>query len=129
MATFASFVCMPTPAECVEDDIASRVVRVVVRRLRIPARRVTECAAFIDDLHADSLETVQIIMDLEAEFGCEIPDDAAQAILTVGDAIRYIEKCRNIGATSTRPAACPPPSPLANGCEVGPEGRRLFPLR
>jgi acyl carrier protein len=52
----------------------------------------TENASFIDDLGADSLDTVELVMAFEEEFGCEIPDDAAETILTVGDAIKYLEK-------------------------------------
>jgi acyl carrier protein len=53
--------------------------------------KVTEKASFIDDLDADSLDTVELVMAFEEEFGVEIPDDAAEKILTVGDAIKYLE--------------------------------------
>jgi acyl carrier protein len=53
---------------------------------------VTEQASFMDDLGADSLDTVELVMAFEEEFGCEIPDDAAETILTVGDAVKFIEK-------------------------------------
>jgi len=49
-------------------------------------------ASFIDDLGADSLDTVELVMAFEEEFGCEIPDDAAETILTVGDAVKFLEK-------------------------------------
>ena len=52
----------------------------------------TEQASFIDDLGADSLDTVELVMAFEEEFGVEIPDDAAETILTVGDAVKYIDK-------------------------------------
>jgi acyl carrier protein len=52
---------------------------------------VTEKSSFIDDLGADSLDTVELVMAFEEEFGCEIPDDAAETILTVGDAIQFIQ--------------------------------------
>ena len=54
--------------------------------------KVTEGASFIDDLGADSLDTVELVMAFEEEFGCEIPDDAAETILTVGDAVKFLEK-------------------------------------
>ena len=54
--------------------------------------KVTDGASFIDDLGADSLDTVELVMAFEEEFGCEIPDDAAEKILTVKDAVNYIEQ-------------------------------------
>ena len=54
--------------------------------------KVTDAASFIDDLGADSLDTVELVMAFEEEFGCEIPDDAAETILTVGDAVKFLEK-------------------------------------
>jgi acyl carrier protein len=53
---------------------------------------VTDNASFIDDLGADSLDTVELVMAFEEEFGCEIPDDAAETILTVGDAVKFLEQ-------------------------------------
>ena len=58
----------------------------------VEADKVTENANFIDDLGADSLDTVELVMAFEEEFGCEIPDDAAETILTVGDAVKFLEK-------------------------------------
>ena len=55
-------------------------------------RKVIDSASFIDDLGADSLDTVELVMAFEEEFGCEIPDDAAETILTVGDATKFLEK-------------------------------------
>ena len=60
--------------------------------LGVEPEKVTENASFIDDLGADSLDTVELVMAFEEEFGCEIPDDAAETILTVGDAIKFLEK-------------------------------------
>jgi acyl carrier protein len=74
------------------SDIADRVKKIVVEHLGVEADKVTEGASFIDDLGADSLDTVELVMAFEEEFGVEIPDDAADTILTVGDAIKYIEK-------------------------------------
>ncbi len=74
------------------SDIAERVKNIVVEHLGVDAEKVTEGASFIDDLGADSLDTVELVMAFEEEFGVEIPDDAADTILTVGDAVKYIEK-------------------------------------
>ena len=72
-------------------DVAVRVKKIVVEHLGVEAEKVTEEASFIDDLGADSLDTVELVMAFEEEFGVEIPDDAAEKILTVKDAISYIE--------------------------------------
>jgi acyl carrier protein len=56
------------------------------------AEKVTDTASFIEDLGADSLDTVELVMAFEEEFGIEIPDDAAESIVTVGDAVKYIDK-------------------------------------
>src|SRR5690606_19861631 len=74
------------------SDTAERVKKIVVEHLGVDADKVTEGASFIDDLGADSLDTVELVMAFEEEFGVEIPDDAAETILTVGDAVKYIEK-------------------------------------
>ena len=74
------------------SDISERVKKIVVEHLGVEADKVTENASFIDDLGADSLDTVELVMAFEEEFGCEIPDDAAETILTVGDAIKFLEK-------------------------------------
>jgi len=71
--------------------IAERVKKIVVEHLGVDESKVTENASFIDDLGADSLDTVELVMAFEEEFGCEIPDDAAEKILTVKDAINFIE--------------------------------------
>ena len=73
------------------SDIADRVKKIVIEHLGIDADKVTEKASFIDDLGADSLDTVELVMAFEEEFGCEIPDDAAETILTVGDAVSFLE--------------------------------------
>src|SRR3954451_16951493 len=74
------------------SDIADRVKKIVVEHLGVEADKVTDNANFIDDLGADSLDTVELVMAFEEEFNVEIPDDAAEAIVTVGDAIKFIEK-------------------------------------
>ena len=74
------------------SDIGDRVKKIVVEHLGVDAEKVTEGASFIDDLGADSLDTVELVMAFEEEFGIEIPDDAAESIVTVGDAVKYIDK-------------------------------------
>jgi acyl carrier protein len=74
------------------SDIAERVKKIVVEHLGVDEGKVTENASFIDDLGADSLDTVELVMAFEEEFGCEIPDDAAEKIVTVKDAISFIQE-------------------------------------
>ncbi|MBV6632223.1 MAG: acyl carrier protein [Alphaproteobacteria bacterium] len=74
------------------SDIADRVKKIVVEHLGVEEDKVSENASFIDDLGADSLDTVELVMAFEEEFGVEIPDDAAEKILTVGDAINFIKE-------------------------------------
>tara|TARA_B100000963_G_scaffold332367_1_gene323833 strand:- start:219 stop:452 length:234 start_codon:yes stop_codon:yes gene_type:complete len=74
------------------SDIADRVKKIVVENLGVDAGDVSEAASFIDDLGADSLDTVELVMAFEEEFGIEIPDDAAETILTVADAVKFIEQ-------------------------------------
>ena len=76
------------------SDIAERVKKIVVDHLGVEAEKVTEAANFIDDLGADSLDTVELVMAFEEEFGVEIPDDAAEKISTVGDAIKFLESAK-----------------------------------
>jgi len=73
------------------DNIAERVKKIVVEHLGVDEAKVSESASFIDDLGADSLDTVELVMAFEEEFGVEIPDDAAEKISTVKDAITYID--------------------------------------
>ena len=74
------------------SDIAERVKKIVVEHLGVEESKVTEDASFIDDLGADSLDTVELVMAFEEEFSCEIPDDAAEKIVTVKNAIEYIKE-------------------------------------
>jgi len=73
------------------SDVAERVKKIVVEHLGVEDSKVVENASFIDDLGADSLDTVELVMAFEEEFGIEIPDDAAEKILTIKDAVDYIK--------------------------------------
>jgi acyl carrier protein len=73
------------------SETAERVKKIVVEHLGVEAEKVSEEASFIDDLGADSLDIVELVMAFEEEFGVEIPDDGAEMITTVKDAIDYIE--------------------------------------
>ena len=73
------------------SEIASRVKAIIVDKLAVEESEVTPEASFTNDLGADSLDTVELIMDFEKEFGVSIPDDKTEKIQTVGDAIAYIE--------------------------------------
>ena len=72
-------------------DISQKVKKIVADHLGIDEQKVTDEASFIDDLGADSLDTVELVMAFEEEFGSEISDNEAEKILTVGDAIKFIE--------------------------------------
>src|SRR5258708_14186415 len=71
-------------------DIGERVKKIVVEHLGVEPDKVTDAASFIDDLGADSLDTVELVMAFEEEFCCEIPDDAAETILTVVNAGEFL---------------------------------------
>jgi acyl carrier protein len=73
------------------SDTAERVKKIVVEHLNVDADKVTPTASFIEDLGADSLDTVELVMAFEEEFGIEIPDEAAESIVTVGDAVKFID--------------------------------------
>ena len=73
------------------SDVSSKIKKIIVDHLGVDAAKVTEEASFIDDLGADSLDTVELVMAFEEEFGAEISDSEAEKILTVGDAIRFVE--------------------------------------
>ena len=72
------------------SDIADRVKKIVIEHLGVDEEKVVESANFIEDLGADSLDTVELVMAFEEEFGCEIPDDAAENISTIKNAIDFI---------------------------------------
>ena len=72
------------------EEIAKIVKNIIVEKLGVDGSEVSENASFVDDLGADSLDTVELVMDFEEKFGLEIPDEDAEKIRTVGDAINYI---------------------------------------
>ena len=74
------------------SDIGERVKAIVIENLAVDPAKIVDSANFIDDLGADSLDTVELVMTFEEEFHCEIADGDAVAILTVGDAIKFLEK-------------------------------------
>ncbi len=74
------------------SEVAERVKAIIVDKLSVEETEVTNEASFTNDLGADSLDTVELIMEFEKEFGISIPDDQAEKITTVGDAIAYIEE-------------------------------------
>ena len=73
------------------SSVADKVKKIVVEQLRVSEDQVTPEAKFIEDLGADSLDQVELVMALEEEFGSEIPDEDAEKLTTVGDAIKYVE--------------------------------------
>ena len=77
------------------EDILNRVKKVTVEELGVKEEEVTETASFQEDLGADSLDVVELVMALEDEFGIDIPDEEVGEIKTVGDAVAYIEKKQN----------------------------------
>ena len=72
--------------------VHDKITEIIVEQLGVKAEEVTPEASFVDDLGADSLDTAELVMALEEEFGIEIPDEDAEKIQTVGDAIKYIEE-------------------------------------
>ena len=77
------------------EEVSSKVKKIVADQLGIDEAKVTDESSFIDDLGADSLDTVELVMAFEEEFGSEISDSEAEKILTVGDAIKFIENKAN----------------------------------
>jgi len=72
--------------------VREKVKQIIMEQLGVEEAQVTDDASIVDDLGADSLDIVELVMAFEEEFGCEIPDDAAETILTVGDAVKFLEK-------------------------------------
>ena len=72
------------------SDVADRVRKIVVEHLGVEEDKVTETASFIDDLGADSLDTVELVMAFEEEFGIEVPDEDAEKLQSVGDVVTYV---------------------------------------
>ncbi len=73
------------------SDVSDRIKKIVIEHLGVEKDKVTDSASFIEDLGADSLDTVELVMAFEEEFDCVIPDDAAEEIATIQDAIKFIE--------------------------------------
>lgn len=72
-------------------EVGQKVKSIIAEQLGVKAEEVTDTASFVDDLGADSLDTVELVMALEEEFGIEIPDEDAEKITSVGEAVRYVE--------------------------------------
>ena len=72
------------------EEIEARVKKIVIEQLGVKEDEVTTAASFVEDLGADSLDTVELVMALEEEFECEIPDEDAEKIITIQDAVNYI---------------------------------------
>ncbi|MEM7046228.1 MAG: acyl carrier protein [Pseudomonadota bacterium] len=77
------------------SDVAEKVTGIIIEHLGVEADKVVPEAKFVEDLGADSLDTVELVMAFEEAFDCEISDEAAEKIATVGDAISHIEKSHN----------------------------------
>ncbi len=90
------------------SSIEERVKKIVVEQLGVKEEEVTTSASFVDDLGADSLDTVELVMALEEEFECEIPDEEAEKITSVQQAIDYVKADRPDGSKSPRGRACGP---------------------
>ena len=73
-------------------EVAQKVKSIIAEQLGVKVEEVTDSASFVDDLGADSLDTVELVMALEEEFGIEIPDEDAEKMTNVGEAVRYIEE-------------------------------------
>ena len=73
------------------DNLSHRIREIVGRHLNVAPEKITDSARFIEDLGADSLDTIELIIALEEAFGCEIPDEVAESIVTVADARQYLE--------------------------------------
>ena len=87
-------IALKTREEIDMSDVADRVRKIVVEHLGVEEDKVVESASFIDDLGADSLDTVELVMAFEEEFGIEIPDDAAETIQSFGDAVKFISEAQ-----------------------------------
>lgn len=73
-------------------EVTQKVKSIIAEQLGVKIEEVTDTASFVDDLGADSLDTVELVMALEEEFGIEIPDEDAEKMTSVGEAIRYVEE-------------------------------------
>ena len=90
---FYTFICCLITKK-IMSDIADKVKAIIVDNLGVDAAEVVEEASFTNDLGADSLDTVELIMEFEKEFDIQIPDDKAEAIATVGDAVNFIKETK-----------------------------------
>lgn len=88
---FFFFACLKPLKNKKMSDIRSKVIAIIVDKLNVEESEVMDGASFTNDLGADSLDTVELIMEFEKQFGISIPDDQAETIQTVGDAVSYIE--------------------------------------
>ena len=91
---FCFFATRLIPKNKIMSEIATKVTAIIVDKLGVDEKEVVETANFANDLGADSLDTVELIMELEKEFGISIPEDAAEKSSTVGDAIKFIEEAK-----------------------------------
>lgn len=74
------------------DEIEQKIIKIAAETLNIDESKITSESSFVDDLSADSLDQVELMMAIEAAFGCDIPDDAASKISTIGDAVKYVKQ-------------------------------------
>ena len=88
------------------SEIAQKVKQIIIDKLGVEESKVTDGARFVDDLGADSLDTVELVMAFEEEFGVEVPDEDAEKLQNVGDVISYIkERAKGGGAAGAAPAS------------------------
>ena len=81
-----------------KEEVAKRIIEIVAEKMDKPKEEITPDKSFVNDLGADSLDTVELMMDIEDEFDLSIPEEAAQKIATIGDAIKYVQE--NAGSKS-----------------------------
>lgn len=74
------------------DEVEQKIIQIAAETLKTDESKITLESSFIDDLSADSLDQVELMMAIEAAFGCDIPDDAASRIATIGDAVKYVKQ-------------------------------------
>jgi acyl carrier protein len=86
------FVYFQTGEDVMADSIEAKVKEIIINELGVEPEKVTPDASFVEDLGADSLDTVELVMAFEEEFGIEIPDEDAEQLQKVGDAIEYLRK-------------------------------------
>jgi len=104
------------------SDIGERVKKIVVEHLGVEPDKVNDQASFIDDLGADSLDTVELVMAFEEEFSVEVPDEDAEKLQTVGDVIKYIEDKQVVLLALDNPFTDPVADGFLQGKAAPPEG-------